>query len=172
MAIIVDIGSATANSYQTLDDANAYFATRLHTETWDNAISTDREKALLWATILLDTLIEWDGARQSETQALAWPRINAVDKDGYVVRMSTIPVQVKRAQAELAMLLISENRMAEIDAKGIKELWIDRFTRFVFDKEDVKTVIPEYIMSLISQFGEYIGNDAAGSKVAVQLVRG
>ena len=162
----------TANSYQTLEEANAYFDTHLYADTWSMASSTIKERALIWATRILDTNIEWDGIRQTETQALEWPRMNVVDRNRWIIRINVIPKQVKWAQAELAQLLMVENRMVEIDAKGMQELWIDRFTRFVFDKQDIKHVIPEYIVSLISQFGTYVGNEAAGSNETVQLVRG
>ena len=98
--------------------------------------------------------------------------MNVVDRNRWIIRINVIPKQVKWAQAELAQLLMVENRMVEIDAKGMQELWIDRFTRFVFDKQDIKHVIPEYIVSLISQFGTYVGNEATGSNETVQLVRG
>ena len=162
----------TANSYQTLQEADDYFSSRLYADTWIAASSTTKERALIWAARVLDTNIEWDGIRQTETQALEWPRMNTIDRNCWMIRINVIPKQVKWAQAELAQLLMVENRMVEIDAKGMQELWIDRFTRFVFDKQDIKHVIPEYIVSLISQFGTYVGNEAQGSNETVQLVRG
>ena len=104
----------TANSYQTLQEADNYFATRLYADVWSAASSSIKEQALIWAARILDTNIEWDGVRQTETQALEWPRMNVTDRNRWIIRINVIPKQVKWAQAELAQLLMVENRMVEI----------------------------------------------------------
>ena len=172
MAIITTSAGVDSNSYQTLAEANTYFTTRLHTTVWLDASDLQREAALIWSARILDTNIQWNGTRQTELQALAWPRMNVVDSDGWIIRIDTIPKELKWAQAELAQLLLADDRMTEVDAKGMKELWIDRFTRFVFDKEDTQHVIPEFIMTLVSAFGSYIGNEVQGGNGTIQLVRG
>jgi hypothetical protein len=42
--------------YGTLTEANAYFASRLHSETWEDSAATDRPKALTEATRIIDAL--------------------------------------------------------------------------------------------------------------------
>lgn len=172
MAIITTIAGVDSNSYQTLTEANTYFSTRLHTTVWTAATDAQKEAALIWSARIIDTNIQWNGTRQTELQALQWPRMNVVDSDGWIIRIDTIPKELKWAQAELALILLSDDRMTEISAKGIKELWIDRFTRFVFDKEDNQHVIPEFIITLVSAFGSYIGNEVQGGNGTIQLVRG
>jgi hypothetical protein len=172
MALITTSAGVDSNSYQTLLEANAYFVTRLHTAVWTAATDNQKEAALIWATRILDVNIQWNGIRQTELQALAWPRMNVYDADGWVIRINVIPKELKWAQAELAQLLLADDRMVEVSAKGMKELWIDRFTRFVFDKEDMQHVIPEFIVTLVAPFGTYIGNEALGGNGIIQLVRG
>lgn len=98
--IIATPGAANANSYETLVEAQAYFATRLLVAGWDNA--DDQNVLLIMATRVLDafampgkTLVtpssgnpyyrirrQWTGAPASATQALAWPRTGMFDKNG------------------------------------------------------------------------------------------
>jgi len=42
--------------YGTLAEANTYFSHRLHEEAWTNATTDEREKALIWATKIIDAL--------------------------------------------------------------------------------------------------------------------
>jgi hypothetical protein len=46
----------TSLTYATLADGEDYFTYRLHTKGWPSASPTDRQKALVWATKLIDTL--------------------------------------------------------------------------------------------------------------------
>jgi hypothetical protein len=90
-------GGATANSYVTLAEAEAYFAGRLHTGPWMSASQTDRERALLMAARALERL-SWHGQRASSVQTLSWPRIGAPGaKDG------AVPPVVREAQCEEAL---------------------------------------------------------------------
>lgn len=45
-----------SQAYVTADEANAYFAERLHSAVWDNASPVDQTKALLAATRAIDNL--------------------------------------------------------------------------------------------------------------------
>lgn len=42
--------------YGTVSDANAYFETRLHSDSWSDATVSDRETALIEATRIIDSL--------------------------------------------------------------------------------------------------------------------
>ena len=44
------------SAYGTITEANAYFATKLHTSIWDNSNNIDRQKALYQATRIIDRL--------------------------------------------------------------------------------------------------------------------
>ena len=64
------------NSYVTLEQADAYFDTRLDAGAWVNADSDDQESALVTATQILDNY-HYIGVAVSSAQSLAWPRKNA-----------------------------------------------------------------------------------------------
>lgn len=80
MSIIIVNDLPTNNSYVSLEEAQAYFATRLHVGEWDKASESDKEKALVMATSIIDSL-SFSGRKYKEGnpgsedyQALEWPR--------------------------------------------------------------------------------------------------
>lgn len=106
MAIICEDGTglSTAETYISVADASTYFTARAITS-WA-AIATDalREGYLRLATEYMLQVYRnrWQGVRYTETQALDWPRTGVV-RDSWVVAIDEIPVEVKRACAELAL---------------------------------------------------------------------
>ena len=54
MPIDATVGGIASNSYVSLEDANTYFSTRLHAETWTSASDADKEAALITATNIID----------------------------------------------------------------------------------------------------------------------
>lgn len=99
-------GAATANSYATVAEADAYLAVRGDTSTWTALTLGAKESKLQWAAIYLDTLT-FKGTRSTSTQALQWPRIGVWDRDGFEV--DGIPQALKTAQAEMAFQLIAND---------------------------------------------------------------
>jgi hypothetical protein len=115
-ALFVEDGSGmpTANTYVSLSDANAYFATRLYAENWLAATVDAQVKALVTAAFTLDKGFIWRGNKYIRTSNLMWPRTWVVDSDNtqaffpQITRpnylpANEIPVRVKRAQMELAL---------------------------------------------------------------------
>ena len=122
ITIVATAGSATANSYLTLDDANAIIEGLVLDDdvaAWDGSTTDNKNRALYTSTIRIDRE-RFLGARATDTQALQWPRTGVRKPDTYVntyavgfpFRISTdyftdteIPDQVKKAQAILAVYL-------------------------------------------------------------------
>ena len=101
-------GSATAESYATVAQADAYLAARGHTA-WADLETDVKEQSLRKATEYMFAAysLRWAGYRMTATQALDWPR-------AYVPRVpamtgtlyyadNAVPVEVQRACAELAL---------------------------------------------------------------------
>jgi len=91
------------NSYGSIDEADTYFDERPFSTDWTSADFTNKENALMMATLHLDWLFEWKGQVVTEGQALEWPRKNVYDHRGHEVSSASIPDRVKKAQFELAM---------------------------------------------------------------------
>ncbi len=111
MAIDATVGGPNSNSFGTLSEALAFFANRLNSEAFTTADDTDQEKALIMSTLRLQQ-VQYDGFKSSSSQALPFPRIGLFTYDGSSIDGSTIPVEMKYAEFELALIIISTNFLA------------------------------------------------------------
>jgi hypothetical protein len=113
--------------YGTLAGANTYFANRLHSDSWAKSAPTDRPKALLEATRIIDSLsyrgvkhsvwsimYEYDAATKREEKIL----VNPPSRDEIIVADATqelefprgkdtaVPQEIEWACYEIAIALI------------------------------------------------------------------
>jgi hypothetical protein len=99
------------NSYVSIADADTYFETRIDSANWVDAEDEIKEQALVTATALIDDK-SWIGSAVSSSQALAWPRKNAIYNDDRLGLQVTIaedelPSRVKTAVYEQALHLVN-----------------------------------------------------------------
>lgn len=92
-------GSANAESYASVSLADTYLARRGYT-LWATLSETEREQALRRATTFMGRYA-WKGQRQSELQALDWPR-TGVTANRFMVSAASVPQPVMHACIELA----------------------------------------------------------------------
>ena len=152
ITLVATPGADDANTYCTLAEAEAYHETRLHNDDWVSASSSNKNKALAWATRLLDDLIEWNGSKTDVYQPLRFPRYNLVDTDGQILDSSTIPQFLKNATAEYAMHLIIGDRVKETDLKGYQSIKVASI-RITPDKYDNPAFIPPSVWEMIKDYG-------------------
>lgn len=107
MAIVVEDGSGLANadSYISVADADTYHAAQGNPSTWSTSDTEEKEAALRVATAYLDNRfgLRWAGRRINQTMALAWPRYEVVDRDGWTVSSTAVPTGIKNATAYVAL---------------------------------------------------------------------
>lgn len=156
--LIVEDGTAktNANTYVSLADADQYHEDRLHNADWKSAVADTKNAALLWATRLLDEEIAWDGSRVSKNQALRWPRIGMVDKDGFILDSNTIPALLVDATAELALHIITSDRTVfpeDTSGQKIASLSVGSEVELEFKDFDIKDVLPPAIFAKLASFG-------------------
>ena len=96
-----------ANSYVTLTEANTYFETVPDSSTWTNKTDDQKNRALISATRWIDSFVYY-GDRCDAGQALKFPR-NNYQVDGVELACSTIPINIKYAQYELARALANDS---------------------------------------------------------------
>ncbi len=104
--ITATISSASANSYVTLAEANTYFETVPDSSTWDDKTVDQKNRALIAATRWIDSFMFF-GDRCDQGQALKFPR-NNYQVDDVELSCTTIPVNIKYAQYELARALAND----------------------------------------------------------------
>jgi hypothetical protein len=128
--LVTDPTAPGFNSYATLEEADAYHASRLYSETWDAADQTTKEKALITATSLLD--------------------VSMLTRAGYTIPTTPVPQALKNATAELAKQVLGTDRTAdnEVLRQGLTSLKVGE-VQLNFDLETLKQqangVLPGYI---------------------------
>ncbi len=106
MAIDATVAGENANSYQTLVEADAYFAVKVNNATWDAFADADKTIALQHATAVIDSL-GFKGIKTDPDQALKFPRYD--DGRTYSLDSSSdliIPTQIAAACNECALWLL------------------------------------------------------------------
>lgn len=126
MALVTTPGSASANSYASVAEANAYNASRPFSTGWTGSDAV-KEAALTEAARLLDAAFRWTGMAVDDVQALTWPRSGMLSRNGFAIPTSgtsSIPQALKDAQSEFARQLLEANRTADDDAQkaGIEKV--------------------------------------------------
>lgn len=145
-------GKSNANSYASIANGDAYHDAHLYATDWTGATDATKDKALAMATRQLDEKFRWDGTKESETNALQWPRHGTTDRGGWAIDSDEIPQDLINATAELARLLIGTDRTAESDTKGYSELKVASLMMKI-DKSDVPNVMSDTVTAMVSPFG-------------------
>lgn len=107
-AFVVEDGTGLTNatSYVAVADADDYLSIRPNIDSWEDLDSAGKEDYLMWATRLLDQRARFRGQKYDATNALEWPRVGAVDKNGMVVPYDIVPKPIKDATVEIAFYLL------------------------------------------------------------------
>lgn len=100
-----------SGSYCTIEEANEYFAGRLHAEVWEQADESTKEKALRQATRAIDRQL-LRGRKTNPEQELAFPRYPDTE----------VPEAVKEACCEeaLAMLERGNSQRRKLQQEGVQ----------------------------------------------------
>jgi hypothetical protein len=105
MALTVTPGSATADSFVSVADCDAFCEARGLSD-WTGAADSPadlKESALRRATAFLSNAYAWKGVRtDGRSQALAWPRDDVEDDEGETVANDEIPVEIEQATCLIA----------------------------------------------------------------------
>ena len=151
-------GLPNANSYISQAEGDAYFEAHLYGDSWTNASTEDKDKAMAHATRLLDAHTNWrTGSKKTANQALQWPREGAY-KDGFEISPSVVPVEVKNATAELAMLMISNNLTADVDQNNLNSITLGKGALEIeFNDSRPKRQIPFHVDALLQGLGSIQG---------------
>ncbi len=115
--INTEVGSAEANSYLSVAEADAYFEARfLSGEGWSGLTTDQKTSRLLQAALVLDRL-QYLGEPATDIQAMQWPRRSTYelghystfrDALGHPIAPDEVPAAIKYAQAELALIIFDE----------------------------------------------------------------
>ncbi len=164
------VGTADANSYVSLDEANAYFEARLHTEPWDDVGDDEKRKAALIMGTLFTDQEDWDpdrvGAKVDSDQALRFPAEDVKrrdDPDGEEeYPTDEIPDFVVHAALETALAMLATDRLSETSVTqsgGIKLEKVGPLTREYFQDRTVGHTNREALPAAARKFLEWWTRD-------------
>ena len=172
ITIVSTVGSATANSFVTLAEAEVYMLGRGNKALWTAATDATKDIALAEATRDID-LKDYTGYRTASTQALSWPREWATDPDNPVqgwYDTDVVPARIKNATCELAFQYIKAGTtdVAALDSKAnVKSKQVDVLKTEYFASTSTPTGLARYPRVMA-----YIRPLLANSGLTIPLVRG
>ena len=113
MALVVEsgVGLENADSYISVEYADAYFNKRNSKTEWD--LVTEKEKAIIDAMDYIDTAFNYKGYKVNPNQSLEFPRVinNTVE----------FPTRLKNAVCELALKASSNTLLADTERATKRE---------------------------------------------------
>jgi hypothetical protein len=180
-------GKVDANSYADVADGDAYHDGHLYAAAWSGATNDDKEKALVFATRLIDSQFQFNGWRAHDEQALQWPRERCQDPDrglpvtilllpsGAYVDSNIVPKTVMDAACEMARELLIANRTASAPGEGIHSAYtahmvsggVSDISNTTYDKSDTRPMISKVAQAMLAKFGAPIKSGSG----AVRLIR-
>lgn len=127
MAFVVETGAglSNSNSFVSVAAADAYVADRGVTG-WGALTNQVKEQALIRATDFLEATYRsaWKGFRNTEAQALSWPRYD-VFVDLFLVASNIVPAPVARATIEMALRAVTNTDLIPDTGRTITREKVD-----------------------------------------------
>lgn len=148
------IGGETSNSYGTVQELRDYFAHRSEASQFlalDDEVLSAR---LIQAALINDVVLTPYGKLASDTQRLAFPRKDLVDKHGRKYAEDVIPDKIKYAQFEQAFYCNTNNiTIPSILTQGFIEAKLDVMS-VKLDKDFVPQKLSYDVIDFLSLFGD------------------
>jgi len=181
-------GLANANSYASAADGDAYHDGHLYATTWTGATLSNKEKALVFATRVIDSQYRFHGVRAVAVQALQWPRSDCSDADAApdssgiaVLASNAIPTALINATCEMARALLATDRTSAPVGEGIDTTQtsassstggtpsssVSNSSMTRYSKVDTRPTISQAAQAFLAKLGDLSGR-ASG---AVRLIR-
>lgn len=96
-------GKSDATAYIEVTDADQVVID--YSLSWPSGYTTNqKKKALNIGSRYMDARFDgkWKGYRGSQSQSMAWPRVDVVDTDGWWIDTNEIPAKLKQSAVEVA----------------------------------------------------------------------
>lgn len=131
MAFDATVGGASANSFLTVEEADAIAIEHPFSAPWvaiTGATATARKQALLIAATRAINNLCYLGTPTAESQALKFPMSGLLSRTGYALADSVIPLDLKLATFEMALNLLKSSDAPEsatvelINSLGLERL--------------------------------------------------
>lgn len=178
MAIIVETGTGitSANAYVSVQDVVNYHtgSTSASVISWLALPSSTQEYSIVMAARIIDNYYEWNGDRQynDSVNLLSWPRVDAYNLcSGYTIPESYIPANLKYANMELAIDIVSNDTLRSTDSNSqVSNITVDTI-KISYDTRLgegatglTNNTVSMHIRTLLRCLGTYKGYSSNGIK--------
>jgi len=159
--LVETAGGSTSNSYATVAECDDYHdgIPATYTADWTGATDENKEDALMWATRLLDSWVDWKGVKADISttsgvpdQRLEWPREGVVGPNGEDLDSTLIPQWLKEAASELARQLLIKNLTKE-PIRGFERIRAGDVD-ITFDTMKSKRILLKSVRAFIWRYGD------------------
>lgn len=166
-------GSATANSYVSVEYCDDYIDTRLNASEWLAATDALKQSALVTATGTVEENFQWRGEPATTTQALHWPAEGAINCRGEEISSTTIPEAVKRAVCEQALYLLKFDATQTPTAimQGLSQASVGSLSA-TFDALMTPETVQGRVKSILRCYGQMIGSNGSSEASGAYIGRG
>ena len=150
MVTLVSHPNADANSYCTIEFADAYFDSIVTKSNWLNLSEDDKARGLIHASIVLDSMVQWYDATVE--------MIN-----------SEVPLNIQRATCELASSIIDNGGFTVSDAQELDALKVGPIElKF---SGDYSSSIPGVVTKYLEPYGIVTSPQTSKQVCTPKLVR-
>lgn len=179
MAVVLDAtpGSATANSFATVQQADVYNANQLYGDAWAAEASADRKaQALITATrLIVESVSGWLGWPVSSVQSLPHPRSGVLNALGNAyLSTSEIATALVEATSEYARRLLEVGTLPDVpldsQANDLKSLQVGSVKLEFAGAVGVDTSLPSAVFSKIAFMIDGAGGAGVG-RTSIPLIR-
>lgn len=153
MALNATLGATDANSYVTLEEADAYFEDRMHASSWEALDDEVKTSMLVTASQMLDWYSKWKGVKATAEQSMQWPRTDAIRPDGTEIDDDALPPEVPKAVYEQAFSSIDSDPTSVDPLAGIGQLKAGSLMIKSGPEKPNQTnakVIPDHVTNILS----------------------
>lgn len=164
MSFVVEDGTGLpdANSYASVEEADAHHGNSLNADAWEDVGGTpEKQRKLVAATRLLDTLFDWNGEVFHFDQALGFPRRALLDPRGSRRLVRGVPRPIKIAAIDLALWIQDDAAAAAATTEAVEEISLGPIGIKLAVPEQAAAVtrplMPSPIIISLRHWGDYIG---------------
>lgn len=129
------------NTFISLAEANAYFSGRPHSETWQSLSDTEKEQALIFATLKINSK-HFVGSKLSAEQPLEFPR------DFY----PQIPAEIQYAVCEEALAVAENSVHSKNRELGISSVTLGSFSVSYKTSVTCDTILSQQASAFLSKW--------------------
>lgn len=163
-------GKADANSYASVEEADAYYEHHLYSSVWE-ADPSKQEAALVTATRLIDAATQWRGARLTPTQSLDWPRVGCVLDDTWEVPADEVPQKVKWATCEFCRFLLVKDRETLTEEPALKRVKVDVLEKEYQDGADSLSILPFTVRQILGPYAISVSSSEGSTSGSFERTR-